>query len=219
MTNFNKYSSHRKGYGVSGVVFGANSTILEAELNEMQEIQSEMLRNMINALTGITGKTKLFITNLDDIYMYQNLLRISKGATFIYDGYVLKLPSDLAIDTTGIGGTDVYLNITETIIDDNERFKIGGYKNATHDVTNWSEDLRGFGRTTNRKVIKFEISTMANVIKDSTPVGFTIYSVAVPIMNISAGKINSIAAEEININKLATQVNELSAKVEMLLAT
>ena len=52
MANFDKYANYRDDAGVSSVVFGANSPVLEVELNEMQEIQKTLIRSIIRSSIG-----------------------------------------------------------------------------------------------------------------------------------------------------------------------
>ena len=61
MSNFDKYTNYRNDAGVSGVVFGAEKTVLEVELNEMQEISKNMLRDLIKNVIGdgITDISKI----------------------------------------------------------------------------------------------------------------------------------------------------------------
>ena len=61
MADFSKYTNYKDNAGVSGVVFGANSTVLEVELNEMQEIQKVAIRDLIRNIVGngITDINKL----------------------------------------------------------------------------------------------------------------------------------------------------------------
>ena len=62
MSSFDKYTNYNDQAGVSGVVFGANKSVLEVELNEVQEINKKLLRNMIAKVCGdgITDPVPVF---------------------------------------------------------------------------------------------------------------------------------------------------------------
>ena len=61
MPSFDKYTNYNENAGVSGVVFGHKSNVLEVEMNEMQEVQKSMLRRTIRAVMGdgITDLSKI----------------------------------------------------------------------------------------------------------------------------------------------------------------
>ena len=52
MASFDHYTNYDNTAGVSSVVYGAEKTVLEVELNEMQEISKYHLRNFISQAVG-----------------------------------------------------------------------------------------------------------------------------------------------------------------------
>lgn len=211
MTNFDKYTNYQNGYGVSGVVFGANSPVLEVELNEMQEIQRDMLKNAINSIIG--DSKSVFMTNLDNMTLKgTGIVTIEEGATFIYNGFILTLPKAYQIDTKPLS-TDVptilYLNILEDIEADNDLSK-GGYTSATETKPSWGKDTRFPMITSNRKVIRFNIGTKSDFAIESTSEGFQGYTVSVPIAQLKNRWLNKVV-KEVNLNKLADKLYNIDS--------
>lgn len=217
MADFNKYTNYKDRYGVSGVVFGANATVLEVELNEMQEIQSNMLRDAINAIVGVDSST-VFVTDLDDISIDGNgVVKIAKGTTFIYGEHVMTLPQEYQIDTKTLGLQEghlkpLILNIQIGISNNyDSNLNEGGYNDANNSIANWFEDNRGFGQTTKRKLVKFEISTemsMGDIIGGSDPTGFSKENHNIIIAQLGNGFINK-TIKEVNIRKLIDRLDAM----------
>ena len=103
MSNFDKYTNYRNDAGVSGVVFGAEKTVLEVELNEMQEISKNMLRDLIKNVIG-DG-----ITDISKITYNDGMLNIGE-CCIIVDGILINCSGlSLAVESD----TTAYLQVWE----------------------------------------------------------------------------------------------------------
>lgn len=165
MADFNKYTNYKDNAGISSVVFGANSTVLEVELNEMQEIQKTMLRRTLKSVFG-DG-----ITDISKIKYENGTFRIDDDCTILADGYTIKC-TGLELDVTaGIGDTNIYLHVWEDITDFTQTLKEEGNQQSTVTVDNYFKDTRGAVETTKRKVLKYTLSTTINPDLYSMPIG------------------------------------------------
>lgn len=187
MADFSRYSNYKNNAGVSSVVFGANSVVLEVELNEMQEIQKHLINSIIKNVigNGITDITKL---------VYENgSLKILTGCGIIADGYYINC-NGLSIAITS--GT-AYLQVWEEIVDNQATLKECGNQQSTTNVENWFRDIRSEAITTKRKVVKYTLATSQNSNR-----------INIPIAKISNG-IMARLINEVNLNKLYNKVDSM----------
>ena len=141
MADFSKYTNYKSNAGVSGVVFGANSTVLEVELNEMQEIQKIAMRDLIRNIVG-NG-----ITDISKLVYEDGKVKILDNCGITADGYHLNC-SGLEIAITN--GT-VYLQVWEETVDYSGTLKEHGNQQKSTTVANWFKDTRSQVETTKRK--------------------------------------------------------------------
>lgn len=181
MADFSKYTNYKDNAGVSGVVFGANSTVLEVELNEMQEIQKIAMRDLIRNIVG-NG-----ITDISKLVYEDGKVKILDNCGITADGYHLNC-SGLEIAITS--GT-VYLQVWEETVDYSGTLKEHGNQQKSATVTNWFKDTRSQVETTKRKVVKYTLAT-------SQAGGRT----NVAIAKVASGSMAKLI-NEVNINKLA----------------
>lgn len=186
MANFTKYTNYRNDAGVSSVVFGANSTVLEVELNEMQEIQKHMLRDILNHAigNGITDVSKLTLDN--------NVLKIG-DCGIICNGYFVYC-NGLEYNIENDGDT-IYLLVWEETVDYLSKLTQNGYSDGS-EVENWIKDSRADNETTKRKVVKYTLSNTA-----SDDISY------IPIAKYSAGSIE-VLINEINLGKVKNNLDE-----------
>ena len=181
MADFSKYTNYKNNAGVSGVVFGANSTVLEVELNEMQEIQKVAMRDLIRNIVG-NG-----ITDISKLVYEDGKVKILDDCGITADGYHLNC-SGLEIAITS--GT-VYLQVWEETVDYSGTLKEDGNQQKSTTVVNWFKDTRSQVETTKRKVVKYTLGT-------SQASGRT----NVAIAKVASGSMAKLI-NEVNINKLA----------------
>lgn len=187
MADFTKYTNYKDNAGVSSVVFGANSTVLEVELNEMQEIQKTMMRDLIKNVIGdgITDITKL---------VYEDgKVKILDDCGITADGYHINC-SGLEIAITS--GT-VYLQVWEETVSNTGTLKEDGNQQSTTTVANWFKDTRSEVETTKRKVIKYTLATSQASGK-----------INLAIAKVASGSMAKLI-NEVNISKLADAVKTI----------
>lgn len=160
MSDFTKYSNYQKNSAFSQVVFGAQSPVLEVELNEMQQIIDYKLQAILRAL----GKGVVFNdpTSEANIEVANNTISLYDGV-ILSNGYVIQF-SDLTA-TSVTNGKYVYAKISQVDADYNTTLKSEG--NASHStITNTIKDTRLGVETSRRKVVTFEILTGSTVPSD-----------------------------------------------------
>jgi hypothetical protein len=148
MPNFDRYTNYKDNAGISGVVFGANSTVLEVELNEMQEIQQHMMCELVKNVVGdgISDMSKLTYEN--------GIVKIADGCIITCDGYMIKA-NNLNYATTN---DMVYLWIWEDIVSYNDTLTVEGNFANSNTVNNWIKDNRANNETTKRKVVRYSLN-------------------------------------------------------------
>lgn len=83
MGNFDHRSNYTKNAGITSVVFGSNSPVLEVELNELQQIQQKRLSDFFSAFIGNSISSK-------DAIVYENGVLTIGECCFIVDGNLIK---------------------------------------------------------------------------------------------------------------------------------
>lgn len=149
MADFTHYTNYVPDYGVNGVIFSAGKTVLEVELNELQEINKRESRKSLSSAIGNGAIVSPYsIGSVPTTGSYT----IMAGAKFILNGIVIFVENDITI--TGITNESIWLNVVEfegtfaTVI------KKNGDITATAG-TNWFKDGRGESETTRRIVMQF----------------------------------------------------------------
>lgn len=159
-SDFTKYTNYLNNAGVTGVVFGADSPILEVELNEMQEIQKDMLLEVIRSthLDGYRGNGIIRIDcEYEPYYGDSDHRRIilKKGSAFIYGGILIILPEDKEI--VGILGQQCLCIEAESHRGNPDTFNKYGDEDSEDTINNWAVDERYKEVTSMRKYSTFRI--------------------------------------------------------------
>lgn len=196
MSSFDKYTNYNDQAGISGVVFGANKSVLEVELNEVQEINQKLLRNMIAKICGdgITDITKITYEN--------GVISIASDCSIAIDGII--------INCTGLSmsvpsGT-VYLQVWEEVVDYNATLMKEGNQNSSEVVDNYIKDSRTNEETTRRKVIKYTLSASQDNSRHN-----------LLIATISSAHAYEINVREINLAKLKTNFDNTIGDIQTAL--
>lgn len=196
MSAFDKYTNYNDQAGVSSVVFGANKSVLEVELNEVQEINQKLLRNMIAKICGdgITDITKITYEN--------GVISIASDCSIAIDGII--------INCTGLSmsvpsGT-VYLQVWEEVVDYNAILMKEGNQNSSEVVDNYIKDSRTNEETTRRKVIKYTLSASQDNSRHN-----------LLIATISSAHAYEINVREINLAKLKTNFDNTIGDIQTAL--
>ena len=193
MPSFDKYTNYNENAGVSGVVFGHKSNVLEVEMNEMQEVQKSMLRRTIRAVMG-DG-----ITDLSKIVYEEGKVKIQSGCAIAVDGYLIDCNG---LETTMSNGT-AYVQVWEETVGMDAQLKEGGNQQKGV-VSNYIKDSRVGVETTRRKVLKF---TLAPDIADGRK--------CLAVAKVEDGKMNKIC-KEVNLAKLNDRVIDLQVQMGTL---
>lgn len=191
MSNFDKYTNYNDTAGVTSVVFGADSPILEVEMNEMQEIQKSFLRKTLKNLIGdgISDKNAISYSN--------GTLSIASGCFFSVGGYLLQC-TGLSIAITD--GT-AYLQVWEETVDSTATLKTEGNEQSSTTIPNYIKDTRYPVETSKRKVIKYTLSTSTNSSRQN-----------LAIASVSGGTPLRIV-KEINLTKLSDKVLDIQTYI------
>ena len=187
MADFSKYTNYKDNAGVSAVVYGANSTVLEVELNEMQEIQKTAMRDLIRNVIG-DG-----ITDLSKLVYEDGKVKVLDNCGITVDGYHINCSG---LEVAVSNGT-VYLQVWEETVNYSAQLKTDGNQQKTTTVANWFKDSRSEVETTKRKVIEYTLGT-------SQASGKTNLAIA----RVTSGSMVKLI-NEVNINRLADAVKTI----------
>lgn len=196
--NFDKYTNYKNDAGISGVIFGAGSTVLEAELNEMQEIQKYNMREFIKIMAG-NG-----ITDISKIVYEDGFIKILEGCYVIHEGYLIKIDETVKISLNTSAGEVACLQIwEEDITNDDVLYKYGNTSSAIT-VQNWFKDDRANNITTKRKVIRYRFmpaifNSDHNATKqiNVTYNGHIVSAYRVPIAKVNGSGVTTVLINEI----------------------
>lgn len=193
MSSFDKYTNYNDQAGVSGVVFGANKSVLEVELNEAQEINKKLLSNMISKVCG-DG-----ITDITKITYEDGVIHIASDCSIAVDGIIINC-TGLSMPVSS--GT-VYLQVWEEVVDYNAVLKKEGNQDGDEVVDNYIKDSRVNEETTRRKVIKYTLATSQDNSRHN-----------LLIATISSVHIYKINVREINLAKLKVNFDDSIASIQ-----
>lgn len=186
-SDFTKYTNYLNNAGVTGVVFGADSPILEVELNEMQEIQRDLLIDVINssmfpvgkvAQTGILNmRADLTLKPLPGGLQPTNKnvrVKIHKGSAFLYNGILLITRADVYSGPIKFTEDSKVVELkVQTKMDNPELFDLWGYETdePRNKIENWSKDSRYNDTTSKRKRVTWHLEVNDSFSDDSIRIG------------------------------------------------
>ena len=194
MADFSKYTNYDKDAGVSSVVFGAKTGVLEVEMNEIQEVQKTMLRGAISNFLG-DG-----ITDLSKITYADGKVKIADQCAFAVGGYLIECTGLSVAITSGTA----YLQVWEETVTSSAELKKGGNQQSSETVSNYFKDARTPAETTRRKVVKYTLATS----QKSDALNLAIASV-------TGGKMKKLC-REVNMAKLNDRVIDLQIQLGTL---
>lgn len=190
MANFDRYTNYKDNAGVSSVVFGANSTVLEVELNEMQEIQNNAIRDILKNIIG-NG-----ITDISKLVYKDGNIEFLDSCGMVADGYYINCSGE----KYAINNGTVYMQVWEEVANYNSALSVNGNVNNPNIVANWIKDDRAENETTRRIVVKHRLANSIN----------TGIAINIPIAKISNGIMN-VLIKEVNLGKLYNKVDMMDA--------
>lgn len=152
MPDFSKDSKFNKEANFSSIKFGADAPLLETELNELQYIQNEKLREFIRNTfnEGVINDATL---------SYNNGVFTISNAKAILDGILINI-TNLTIPVSD--GSSIYLDVWEEEVDYNSTLKKYG-NNQENNIVNEIKDDRVGSETSRRKILKYDLSTSNSV--------------------------------------------------------
>lgn len=189
MPDFTLASFYNKDANFSSIKFGADAPLLEVELNEMQAIQREKLKDVV----------KLFVPNgiMGGTFSYTGGVFTLTDAIAIVDGDIVFI-SNLSLNANN--GTTIYLKVWEKeATKDTVLKKLGNEQTATT-VPNKIMDVRLNSETSRRFVTVYTLST-TNVDTSAK---------YLEIGNITSSTFNKTVSEIHSNSKFVTK-EELSA--------
>ena len=189
MPSFDKYSNAKGNEGVTSVVFGKESSVLEVEMNELQEIQKATLRKAIKNILG-DG-----ITDLSKITYSGGAVNIASGCAIAVNGYMIEC-NGLSLAMTN--GT-AYVQMWEDTVSGDADLKEGGNQQKGN-VPNYIKDTRVGIETSRRKVLKFTLASDNDPNKQCLAVASVKNSVMTRL------------CKEINLSSLADKVIDLQVQ-------
>lgn len=207
MANFDKYTNYRDGAGISSVVFGANSPVLEVELNEMQEIQKTMLRTLIKNVIGdgINDLNKILCTQYKDNSGGKSVLMSTVSFTddcvILCDGYIINC-GGLSCTTVMSDNKTIYLWVFEEEVD----YTSNLYENGNIDgktISNWIKDSRVLSETTRRKVVKC-------ALRGDKPSDSNVIYIPIVKINSATKNVTKLINEVRNIRELTSNVRDIT---------
>lgn len=190
---FDKYTNYNDQAGVSSVVFGANRSVLEVELNEMQEVSKELLRNMIAKVCG-NG-----VTDISKITYENGAVKIASGCGIAVDGILINCTG---LSKSATSGT-IYLQVWEETVDYTDTLKKEGNQQESATVTNYIKDSRANEETTRRMVVKYDLATSTNNSRHN-----------LAIASISGGKMTRLV-NEINLSNIRADLDDTKGYIGM----
>ena len=194
MANFDKYSNYDSKAPFSSVVFGSESPVLEAELNELQQI----FDSKIDRICSVLGSG--FYPILDsNVVLSSTTLTVSGGIIISPDGKVAMVKESCSV-TVSTSNPYVYFEVSE--IDVTKDTELHAYGNTVGTViTNTIQDSRLPIETTRRKAIIYTLK--AGVKSSLTNVNY---------VGVGTYASSSFTLEKVGLAKLSSDLSLIAPK-------
>lgn len=155
MGDFSKLSNFNPDANFKLVRIGADSPVLEVELNEMQDISEARYKNLIKSYFGNAVQG-------EGTYLYNNnTLTIQNESAFV-DGNVIEITTlSLNLDE----GEKAYLKVWEDTIKTGDLIRYKGNQQETRTVPNTLLDLRVGTETSRRIQVKYDLVKTKDDVK------------------------------------------------------
>ena len=174
MPDFSKGSTFNKDANFQGVKFGADAPLLETELNELQDIQTEARAEIIRDTTP-SGFVQLGELDFDYMLNNENCVKLKTDSVAYVNGYKIKIPKDTIVNIGRAPEKDaredlLFLEVwKEEVTKDSSLTVAGGEGQAS--TTNNILDPRVGQETSRRVALKWRIRHVANVDFNKFPRG------------------------------------------------
>lgn len=166
MPDFNKGSTFNKDANFQGVKFGADAPLLETELNELQDIQTEARAEIIRDSIP-SGFVQLGELDYDYMLNNENCVKMKTDSVAYVNGYKILIPKDTIVDIGKAPEKDaredlLFLEVwKEEVTKDSQLTVAGGEGQAS--TTNNILDPRVGQETSRRVALRWRIRHVANV--------------------------------------------------------
>ena len=166
MPDFSKGSTFNQDANFQGVKFGADAPLLETELNELQDIQTEARAEIIRD-TIPSGFVQLGELDFDYMLNNENCVKLKTDSVAYVNGYKIKIPKDTIINIGKAPEKDaredlLFLEVwKEEVTKDSQLTVTGGEGQAS--ITNDILDPRVGQETSRRVALKWRIRHVPNV--------------------------------------------------------
>lgn len=202
MASFDKYSNYNENTSFSSVVFGAESPILEVELNEMQQIMHTKLVLALHAILG--DKSSLTPLSSDSVTFSQvdgkNYVTLKNCIALAKNGWVAYIDeATVEVDATN---KRVFIALLEVTKSHNDTLNAYGNVKGIA-VANTMLDSRFPIETSKRKIITFELRSKDGIPNDSDSTKY----IAVGDFKSATNTFEKITTNRIDI--LESKVNAL----------
>jgi hypothetical protein len=166
MADFSKGSTYNSNANFQSIKFGADAPLLETELNELQDIQTEARADIVRE-SIYSGFTVTGYTSTSYMSIPVNNIQTSGDSTAYVNGYKIVIPSGtkVALDpppTTGSRDDLVFLEVWKEEIDSTETIYSKGQAGGTT-ITNYLQDSRVGSETSKRVQLKWRLRAVAGV--------------------------------------------------------
>lgn len=175
MPDFSKGSTFNQDANFQGVKFGADAPLLETELNELQDIQTEARADIIRD-TIPSGFVQLGELDFDYMLNNENCVKLKTDSVAYVNGYKIKISKDTIIDIGRAPEIDaredlLFLEVwKEEVTKDSQLTVAGGEGQAS--TSNNILDPRVGQETSRRVALKWRIRHVADVDFNYFPNGF-----------------------------------------------
>lgn len=204
MGNFNIDSHFDKDANFNKIVIGSGSPVLECELNEMQDITNEQVRNMIRTVVG-EGVEKLGTYN----YTQGNFRLQNEKA--VVDG----LPIDITYLTIKANeGEKIFLKVWTETVTYADTIKYKGNAQSSQTVDNKILDTRIGEETSRRKQIKYNLTTSTDVTSVSDTHFLYLGQIKSGAFVFEANVIRKVTGDYVNI-KATKVVNPINSVLQL----
>ena len=160
MPDFSKGSTFNKNANFQGVIFGADAPLLETELNELQDIQTEARADIIRDSIP-SGFIQLGELDYDYMSSFENTIKMKSDSIAYVNGYRVEIPKGTVIDIGKSPETTtredlIFLEVwKEEVTKDSNLTEAGGVGQAS--TTNNILDPRVGQETSRRVALKWRI--------------------------------------------------------------
>ena len=210
MPDFSKGSTFNKDANFQGVKFGADAPLLETELNELQDIQTEARADIIRDSIP-SGFVQLGELDFDYMLNNENCVKLKTDSVAYVNGYKINIPKDTVINIGKAPEKDaredlLFLEVwKEEVTKDSQLTVAGGEGQAS--TSNNILDSRVNQETSRRVALKWRIRHCANVDYNKFPEGLGYYNgvfnLPVQAQGGNAEPLNYVTGEEMNFARIS----------------